>query len=475
MRLRWILIIGIFSGHLSLTGQSFTAFLNYLSSLPAEQRQARVDSFMALHPQTPFIESDTLCHFIYVGSAQQVQIAGDFTNWASFLDFLRVEGTHLWYCTRSFEPDARLDYKLIINGNQWILDPKNPYTCAGGFGPNSELRMPAYIPPEEILYNAGVPHGLIRDTTFYSQYLKNSRKIWIYTPAGYTPEKRYPVVYVHDGDGYLALAAMRNVLDNLIAWGQLQPLLAVFIPPVDRTEEYAGSKQAAFTDFMVKELVPWVDGRYATLRHPWGRANLGASNGGNISLWLTVSHPDIFGLVAAMSSNVENNIKLKVQQGVTPPVKYYLDIGTYDIPILIQRVGEFRQLLENQNEILLFQLFHEGHSWGNWKAHIDDALIFLFGATGSSGDFNKENFRFRYLSDTGQWLISLPSATAHPLQCDIFDISGKRLHKEYLPAGSREYVLPLVHGKPGIYLVVVSGDRFQWSDKVWLPQDSFFR
>lgn len=473
MRLRWMLIISLFSGPLSLSGQTFSSFLNYLSSLPAEQRQARVDSFMAVHTQTPLIENDTLCHLIYVGAAQQVQTAGDFTNWSSFLDFTRVEGTTLWYCTRSFESDSRLDYKLIINKNQWILDPNNPYTCAGGFGPNSELRMPAYVPPDEIQYSAVIPHGQLRDTTFYSQYLKNSRKIWVYTPAGYNPEKHNPVVYVHDGDGYLALAAMRNVLDNLIAWGQLQPLLAVFIPPVDRTDEYAGSKQAAFTDFMVKELVPWIDGRYSTLRHPWGRANLGASNGGNISLWLTVSHPEVFGLVAAMSSNVENNIKLKVQQGVTPPVKYYLDIGTYDIPILIERVGELRQLLESNNDVILFQQFHEGHSWGNWKAHIDDALIFLFGATGSSGKNNKESFRCRYLPDTGQWMISFLAPAAYPLQCQIFDVVGKSIQKEILPPGEHEYVFTSVFSRPGIYLIVLTGERQRAAEKVWLFRDTF--
>ncbi|MGC8864151.1 MAG: alpha/beta hydrolase-fold protein [Bacteroidales bacterium] len=468
MRLRWIVWLFMFLGHLQMAGQSFSDFLNFLSSLPPAQRQVRVDSFMAVHPQTPFIENDTLCHFIYLGPAQKVQTAGDFTNWSYFSDLAQVEGTTLWYYTRSFETDARLDYKLIINSNQWILDPKNPYTCAGGFGPNSELRMPAYVPPEETQYNAGVPHGQILDTTFYSQYLKNSRKIWIYKPAGYNPEKRYPVVYVHDGDGYLALAAMRNVLDNLITWGQLQPLMAVFIPPVDRTEEYAGSKQSAFTDFMVKELVPWVDGRFSTLRHPWGRANLGASNGGNISLWLTVSNPDVFGLVAAMSSNVENNITLKVQQGVTPPVKFYLDIGTYDIPILIQRVGDFRQLLENNGEVFFFQQFNEGHSWGNWKAHIDDALIFLFGAVGSSGYHPEERIRVKYIPDLKQISLDLPQPVKQELICLIYDVMG-RMHDNYpIRQGLTTCSFTLDNYKPGLYFVHIENSSFATTHKMWI-------
>jgi len=451
---------------LYMAGQSFNEFLVYLNSLPINERQTKVDSFLAVNPRSPLLEKDTVCHFVYSGNAQTVQIAGDFSNWASMLDFARVEGTNFWYLTQYYEPDARLDYKLIINGNQWILDPRNIYTCAGGFGPNSELRMPQYLPPAEVEYNSGIAHGQVRDTTFYSIYLKNSRKIWVYTPAGISTEKHYPVVYVHDGDGYLALAAMRNVLDNLIAWGQLQPLIAVFIPPVDRTEEYAGSKQAAFTDFMVKELVPWVDGRYPTLRHPWGRANLGASNGGNISLWLTVSHPDVFGLVAAMSSNVENNIKNLVQQGVNPPVKYYLDIGTYDIPILIQRVTDFRQLLENNNEVLMFQQFHEGHSWGNWKAHIDDALIWLFGATGSTGQNKESRFRCGFQRDTNSLMISLPEPTAVSFTCAVYDFAGRQLAAELLPEGEKDFLVAVPPLNPGIYMVVLTSPGFRVAEKV---------
>ena len=466
MQVRYIGLLWIFLLPFHMAGQSFSNFLVYLNTLPDTERQTRVDSFLAVHPVCPLIESDSICHFIYTGNVQNVQIAGDFSNWSSLLDFSRVEGTNLWYLTQTYEPDARLDYKLIIDGNQWILDPRNSYTCTGGFGPNSELRMPQYVPPVEVEYNSGIAHGSIRDTTFYSIYLKNSRKIWVYTPAGMSPEKSYPVAYVHDGDGYLALASMRNVLDNLIAWGQLQPLIAVFIPPVDRTEEYAGSKQAAFTDFMVKEVVPWIDKRYPTILHPWGRANLGASNGGNISLWLTVSHPEVFGLVAAMSSNVENNIKTKVQQGVTPSVKYYLDIGTYDIPILIQRVADFRQLLENGNEVFLFQQFHEGHSWGNWKAHIDDALIWLFGAVGSTGENPKTKIRCIYQPDTNNILITLPSAPSNDLKCSVFDLSGKLCSEVMAPAGTNDINWKAPDLSPGIYLVVVKGPGFVASEKV---------
>jgi enterochelin esterase family protein len=256
------------------------------------------------------------------------------------------------------------------------------------------------------------------------------------------------------------------VLDNLIAWGQLQPLIAVFIPPVDRTEEYAGSKQAAFTDFMVKEVVPWIDKRYPTILHPWGRANLGASNGGNISLWLTVSHPEVFGLVAAMSSNVENNIKTKVQQGVTPSVKYYLDIGTYDIPILIQRVADFRQLLENGNEVFLFQQFHEGHSWGNWKAHIDDALIWLFGATGSTGQNKESRFRCGFQRDNNSLMISFPAPIAVSFTCAVYDFAGRQLTAELLPEGEKDFLVAVPPLNPGIYMVVLAGREFRVTEKV---------
>ena len=448
--------------------QDFSQFLSHLESLPEDQRQSVSDSFLAANPVSPLTEQDTLCHFLYKGEAGTLMLAGDATQWSPMHAFTRVQSTDFWYLSLVYEADARLDYKLVINGSNWILDSRNPYTCSGGFGPNSELRMPAFIPPDEIQYQATVAHGTLRDTVFASIHLSNSRKIWIYTPHESYGDKPLPVVYVHDGDGFLALASMRNVLDNLMAAGRIQPLIAVFVPPVDRTDEYAGAKQAAFTKFMTEELVPYIDHRYNTMPHPWGRANLGASNGGNIALWLCVSHPEMFGLAAAMSSNVEPNIRQQVEQGVVPSVKFYLDLGTYDIPILIDRVRSFRDLLQASEETLYYKEFHEGHSWGNWKAHIDDALIYLFGSIQGAGYLPAPGWDLKYNSMERRFDIGIPEGMKPPFRLSLLSLNGVSHGQAYYTGNETriEYRHPPL--PQGMYVLNLQNRTLSCSHKVLL-------
>lgn len=365
----------------SLHAQTFQAFLTRVNNAPAQQRSAIIDSFMTAANSFPFREQDTLCHFIYRGTVNRVNVPGDANGWdPNAFPMTRLANTDFFYHTHTFEPDARLDYKFVLNGSNWILDARNPQQVSGGFGPNSELRMPAYMPAPEIEFYANIPHGASRDTSFFSTNLNNSRTVRVYTPPNYNASTaRYPVVLVHDGLEFVSLAKANNVLDYLIAQQRIAPVIAVFVPPSQqRRAEYATTLQTQFTAFIAQELMPWVDRRYRTLTAPASRAVLGASDGGNISLWLGYSHPEIFGNVAALSSNAESNILSGFQNSARLDLKLYLDMGTYDLAILIARLSALRPILDAKGYTYRYLEWHEGHSYGNWRAHLDNALEYFF-------------------------------------------------------------------------------------------------
>jgi enterochelin esterase family protein len=205
-------------------------------------------------------------------------------------------------------------------------------------------------------------------------------------PAGYEQSsEHYPVILVHDGLEYVSLAKMDNVLDYLIAHERIRPMIAVFVPPVDRTREYAGDLMDEFTAFVVQELFPWLDARYRTLTTAQDRATLGASNGGNIALWLGIEHSEVFGNIAAQSSNVISSISNRLQSDPQLALQFYLDLGTYDISALIPLVRNLVQILEQRDYNYRYAEYHEGHSWGNWRAHIDNALEMFFPGDSISG------------------------------------------------------------------------------------------
>lgn len=359
--------------------QSFPDFVIRVNIAPEQRRQYLVDSMLATIPAFPFAESDSMVWFLYKGAAQDVAVSGDMNNWNDLASPLQqLSTTDLWYRGERYAHDARLDYKFIVNGT-WILDPRNPHTISGGFGPNSELRMPGYQPPPEIQRIAGVPRGTLFDTTMASPTLNNSRTVRVYLPAGYELNTaRYPVVLFHDGLDYLALGSAANVLDNLIHQGRIPPCVAVFVPAVNRSPEYAGAQIDSYTDFIVNTVMHWVDTRFRTRSDPAARAVMGASNGGNISLYMAMKHPDVFGNVGAQSSNIIASITDRFEQDPVLPLRLYLDLGTFDIDMLIPMVRAFVPVLRSKGYEHHYQEFHEGHSWGNWRAHIDDALVFFF-------------------------------------------------------------------------------------------------
>ncbi len=363
-----------------VSAQTFSDFLSRVNSAPAQERPAIVDSFLQAVPGFPFIEPTYQVHYLYFGAANSVTIPGDANQWnPSSFPMNRISSTDLWYHSRYFESDARLDYKFVLNNSNWILDPRNPYTVNGGFGPNSELRMPDFVQPPEIEFYPEIAHGALRDSVFFSQHMGNSRRVRIYTPPAYDPDGDcYPLLVVHDGLEYISLARTERILDYLIHHNQIQPLIAVFVPPVNRTEEYAGNLQQNFGRFITEELLPWVDDAYNTCAVPAKRGTAGASNGGNIALWLGVTYPEVFGLVGAQSSNVQSSISNTLAANADLGLKFYLDIGSYDIGVLIPLVQNLHQILQNQGYPVFYQLHHDGHSWGNWRAHLDECLTYLY-------------------------------------------------------------------------------------------------
>jgi hypothetical protein len=133
-----------------------------------------------------------------------------------------------------------------------------------------------------------------------------------------------------------------------------------------------------FGNFMVNELLPWVYSRYRVLPEAANHATLGASDGGNIALWLGYRYSSTFGRVAAQSSNVSTEVSSGLQTGAMLPLQFYLDIGTYDIDVLIPLVHNLRAILDQRGYTYRYHEFHEGHSWGNWRAHMKYALEMFF-------------------------------------------------------------------------------------------------
>ncbi|HEX2189481.1 MAG TPA: alpha/beta hydrolase-fold protein [Longimicrobiaceae bacterium] len=165
------------------------------------------------------------------------------------------------------------------------------------------------------------PTVTVADTAFAMPELGRTRRVWVYLPPDYAASgRRYPVIYMHDGQNVFDAATsyagewgVDEALDSLHARGDPGAIVvAVDNGQEQRLDEYSpwvhpqhgGGEGAAYVGFLVRTLKPWVDRRYRTLPGRGSTAVMGSSMGGLISLYAALEHPEVFGLAGVFSPSL---------------------------------------------------------------------------------------------------------------------------------------------------------------------------
>ncbi|MDZ7344900.1 MAG: alpha/beta hydrolase-fold protein, partial [candidate division KSB1 bacterium] len=245
------------------------------------------------------------------------------------------------------------------------------------------------------------PRRLHYHRRFFSLRLANARDLIVWLPPNYDKEieRRYPVIYVHDGqnlfDPATAFAGvdwqLGKTADSLISAGKVDPMIIVGIANTPaRLEEYSPAKGRDYAAFLIDEVKPFIDRTYRTLPQYQHTAVMGSSLGGLISFYLAWWHPQVFSMAGCLSATWmwENSAAIRMvdQESSTPPdIKIYLDHGSEG--------GEGRQawIYRSMRDALLKRGFKLGknlayyfgvgdeHNETAWGRRIERPLIFFFG------------------------------------------------------------------------------------------------
>jgi len=203
----------------------------------------------------------------------------------------------------------------------------------------------------------GVQAGRVERIEYPSRVTNNKRPAMVYTPPGYSADRKYPVLYLLHGIGgnethWTQFGAADSILDNLIAAGKMVPMIVVMPngrasnepqgdlfgrggpgrgagagggraagppappaggqagPPAGRAGGGPGGgamgvefeAYAAFERELIGDLIPYVESKYSVQADREHRALAGLSMGGGQSLNFGLANLDTFAWVGGFSS-----------------------------------------------------------------------------------------------------------------------------------------------------------------------------
>jgi len=375
----------------------FQRLIASLTRRPVRDRQRHLDeAFGSWLGQESFPLTETnLAVFVFKGQAREVWLVGDMTDWTPSIALERLAGTDLFFKALTFDPAARLDYKLVVDG-RWQRDPLNPRIMGSGSGTNSELRLPGYQPRPEVLCHRNIPKGRLEKVEVPSRLLGRSRRVTVYRPPGLSPKDPCPGLFFQDGSEYLRLGLARRILDFMAAADHFRAI-GCFVHHADRNSDY--SLNPAYADFFATELLPALERRYPIVPDPAGRIMIGDSLGGLISAFIIYRHPGTFGGLlghsGAFNLAYQGNFEVRGRRREREPfghrllearlaAKFFLVWGAYEHhdgdPDFTDGNEAFCQALAANPSVtgLEKRLYPQGHSWGLWRDTLRDGLKWLF-------------------------------------------------------------------------------------------------
>ncbi|UCD05329.1 MAG: T9SS type A sorting domain-containing protein [candidate division WOR-3 bacterium] len=168
------------------------------------------------------------------------------------------------------------------------------------------------------LFGTAHAAGTVYNTTFYSASLARECSVQVYLPEGYDPmgSIQYPVVYFLHGamDNHMGYPFILDIFDTMIAGQVIEPVIVV--KPDGRSIPYVVSwytnsmLNGLYEDYIVNDLVNFVESDYCAIPDPECRYIMGHSAGGYGAMTLGLKHSDVYSRLAAHSGVLEFNVLL---------------------------------------------------------------------------------------------------------------------------------------------------------------------
>ena len=301
-------------------------------------------------------------------------------------------------------------------------------------------------PPGFDIVRENIAHGKIDTIVYYSKIVGAQRKALIYTPPGFSGEKKYPAFYLLHGIGgdekeWLNGGQPQVILDNLFAEKKVEPMIVVLpngrAMKNDRATGNIFDKEkveafATFENDLIKDLIPYIEKKYPVIKDPGYRAIAGLSMGGGQSLNIGLSHLDQFAWVGGFSSAPNT----KMPEVLVPdPEKAkqklkLLWISCGDKDGLISFSKRTHDYLSINNVPHIYYIDHGYHDFKVWKNSlymfsqlifkpVDSATFALISNVGRPAESNTRSAKFPQILPDGHAVFRIKAPEANKIQLDL--------------------------------------------------------
>jgi enterochelin esterase family protein len=236
---------------------------------------------------------------------------------------MQQDAEGLWTATTPVLAPEIYGYRFMVDGTP-TLDPRNTDVRDNMLTLWSNLTVPG-TPPEPWELQS-IPHGIVEHHFYTSQVVlglpNNQSDYYVYTPPGYNAKAKrsYPVLYLLHGfsdaaDGWSTVGKANFILDSLIASGKAKPMIVVMtlgygnlaVLKPGRTPGLSSQSVDLFQKALLTEVIPQIETNYHVSRKREDRAIAGLSMGGHESLFIGLSHPELFAWIGTFSAGLNSN------------------------------------------------------------------------------------------------------------------------------------------------------------------------
>ncbi|OYX28679.1 MAG: esterase [Flavobacteriales bacterium 32-35-8] len=291
-------------------------------------------------------------------------------------------------------------YQLNIDGAS-VPDPGSLYFY-GASRWGSGIEVPAKDQDFYALKN--VPHGEVREVTYFSKTSNSMRRCFVYTPPGYnTNDKKYPVLYLQHGGGenetgWSSQGHADLIMDNLIAEGKANPFIIVMDNGTwARPAQAPGQGQApqggrpglpegwadGFKNTLLNDIIPMIDANYRTLANQQNRAMAGLSMGGMQTRIITLANPEVFSHVGMFSGGSISTDDISKSPNFKDKVKLlFISYGSREIENPREGSANPKTNTEDLKKAGMNTHFYvspqTAHEWQTWRRSLKEFAQLIF-------------------------------------------------------------------------------------------------